>query len=295
MKYVLTGSLGHISKPVAEKLIKAGHEVSIITSNAEKEAAINTLGATALTGNIEEQPFVTNAFKGADVVYLMIPPKWDVTDWFVYQKMIADNYIAAIKENNIMKVVLLSSIGAHMRKGAGPVDGLAYLETKLDELQNVNAVYLRPSYFYYNLLSMIPLIKNAGIMGSNQPAGYKLVLTHPNDIAEVAAEKLLNGKFAGKEIEYIGSDEKTWAEITNSLTKAVNKENIPWVEFTDEQSFKGMVEAGLPETIAKGYTQMGVALKNGEMQADYWQHKPSALGKTKLEDFTKEFARAYNS
>ena len=294
MKYVITGSLGHISKPVAQRLIKEGHDVTILTSKSTNADPIKALGATALTGTVEDAAFLNDAFKGADAVYLMIPPKWDITDWITYQKKVADNYIAAIQNNHVKNVVVLSSVGAHMRNGAGPVDGLAYLESRLNEITDVNAVYLRPSYFYYNLLSMIPLIKNAGIMGSNQPATHKIVLTHTSDIAAVAEEKLLHLNFKGKQVVYISSDEKTWGEITSTLTKAIGKENIPWVEFTDQQSLEGMLQAGLPETIAKGYTAMGAALRSGEMEADYWKNKPAQFGKVKLEDFVKEFVAAYN-
>ena len=38
MKYVVTGSLGNISKPLAERLIAAGHEVTVMSSNPEKAA-----------------------------------------------------------------------------------------------------------------------------------------------------------------------------------------------------------------------------------------------------------------
>lgn len=294
MKYVITGSLGHISKPIAQRLIKEGHDVTILTSKSTNADSIKALGATALTGTVEDAAFLNDAFKGADAVYLMIPPKWDITDWITYQKKVADNYIAAIQNNHVKNVVVLSSVGAHMRNGAGPVDGLAYLESRLNEITDVNAVYLRPSYFYYNLLSMIPLIKNAGFMGSNQPATHKIVLTHTSDIAAVAEEKLLHLNFKGKQVVYISSDEKTWGEITSTLTKAIGKENIPWVEFTDQQSLEGMLQAGLPETIAKGYTAMGAALRSGEMEADYWKNKPAQFGKVKLEDFVKEFVAAYN-
>jgi uncharacterized protein YbjT (DUF2867 family) len=86
MKYVLTGSMGHISKPVAEKLIAAGHQVSIITSNKNNTPAIQALGATALTGSVADAAFLQNAFAGADAVYLMIPPNWSATNWLSYQK-----------------------------------------------------------------------------------------------------------------------------------------------------------------------------------------------------------------
>ena len=294
MKYVLTGSVGNISKPIAITLIEAGHQVSIISSKAGKETDIKALGAIALTGSVEDVYFLSEAFKGADAVYLMIPPNWSATNFLDYQQKVADNYIQALAKNSIKNVVVLSSIGAHMGKGAGPVDGLAYLESKLNQLPEVNAVYLRPSYFYYNLLSMIPLIKNAGIMGSNQPADFKLVLVHPTDIAAVAAKKLLDLDFTGKQVCYIGGDERTWTDITATLSGAVGKENVPWVEFTDEQSLNGMLHAGLPETIANAYTTMGIALRSGEMQSDYWKQHPHEMGKVKLEEFATEFAEAFN-
>ncbi len=294
MKYVLTGSLGHISKPLAAKLISEGHQVSIISSNASNKDAITSMGAGALIGSVEDVAFLTNSFSGTDAVYLMIPPKWDPADWIGHMKNIADNYAEAIKKSSVKNIVVLSSVGAHMGTGAGPVDGLAYLESKINEL-DVNAVYLRPSYFYYNLFSMIPLIKHAGIMGTNQPASHKLVLTHTSEIASVAAEQLLKLNFTGKKVIYIGNDERTWADITNVLSRSIGKENIPWVEFTDEQSLNGMLQAGLNPAIAKGYTNMGAALRSGEMEADYWKNHPQQLGKIKLEDFAKEFAAAFNS
>jgi uncharacterized protein YbjT (DUF2867 family) len=295
MKYVLTGSIGHISKPVAEKLIAAGNQVSIITNNKNNIPAIEAIGATALTGSVEDAAFLQTAFAGVDAVYLMIPPNWSAINWLAYQKQVAHYYVDAIKNNGIKKVLVLSSMGAHMINGAGPVDGLAYLEQQLNALPGVDALYLRPSYFYYNLFSMIALIKQAGIMGSNQPASHKLVLTHTSDIAEVAADVLLSLQFMGKLVRYIASDKKTWAEITHTLGNAIGKPGLPWVQFTDEQSMDGMLKAGLSNTIAEGYTTMGKALRSGEMEADYWKNRDGQLGKVKLDDFAKEFAAAYNN
>ena len=180
MNYVITGSLGHISKPLVQQLVQAKHHVTVITSRAENAAAIEALGATAAVGSIEDATFITNTFAGADAVYLMIPPKWSVDNWYAYQQQVADNYVAAIKQNNIPHVVLLSSIGAHLRKGAGPIDGLGYLEEQLNTLTNTHSLFLRPSYFFYNLFTQIDLVKNAGIFGSNFSGNEKLVLVTNN-------------------------------------------------------------------------------------------------------------------
>lgn len=294
MNYVITGSLGHISKPLLQQLVQAKHHVTVVTSRAENASAIEALGATAAVGSIEDATFVTNTFSGADAVYLMIPPKWSVDNWYAYQQQVANNYIAAIKQNNIQYVVLLSSIGAHLRKGAGPIDGVGYLEEQLNLLPHVNSLFLRPSYFFYNLFSQIDLVKNAGIFGSNFSGNEKLVLVDTNDIAAVAAKALLDLNFKGQTVQYISTIETTGNEIAAVLGKAIGKEGTPWVAFTDEQSLQGMLGAGLPPTIAEGYTQLGSSLNSGLLQADYWKSNVQPTGNLSLEQFAQHFAAAYN-
>jgi len=73
MKYVITGSIGNISKPVSTALIKAGHDVTVITSKEGNVAAIEALGAHAAVGSVEDTAFLTKTFEGADAVYTMVP------------------------------------------------------------------------------------------------------------------------------------------------------------------------------------------------------------------------------
>jgi uncharacterized protein YbjT (DUF2867 family) len=74
MKYVLSGSLGHISKSLAQLLIAAGHQVTIISSNKDREQSIIALGANPAIGRLEDTAFLTSTFEGADAVFTLIPP-----------------------------------------------------------------------------------------------------------------------------------------------------------------------------------------------------------------------------
>ncbi len=291
-KYVITGSLGHISQPIVKALVAAGHQVAVVTSSADKTAAIQALGATALVGSVYDAAFVRSALAGADAVYTMIPPNWTATDWLAAQAEVAENYVAAIRAAGIRYVVNLSSIGAHLGQGAGPVDGVAHLEQLLNALPGVNVAHLRPSFFYYNLFSQIPLLKHQGILGNNFGGGNeKIALVHTDDIAALAIEKLLALDFGPNQVTYVSSDERTGAEIAQVLGQAVGKP-AAWVEFTDEQAYGGMVQAGLSPMHAQGYTELGRALRTGAMQADYWQHVP-VRGRVKLEQFALEFKAGY--
>jgi len=296
MKYVITGSLGHISKPVVTALVKAGKEVVVITSNNDRVKEIESLGATAAVGSVKDVPFLTAAFKGALVVYTMVPPTYEVTDWKAHIGQIGKNYATAIKANNIKYVVNLSSIGAHMQDGCGPVSGLYKAEHALNELEGVNIKHLRPAYFYYNLYNNIGLIKNMGIIGSNFGiSDKKFPVVEPADIAEVAIEQLLNLSFRGHEVQYIASDEVSTDDIAAEIGKSIGKPDLKWVTFTDEQALQGAIQAGLPKELASNYAEMGHAINTGEMSSDYWKHHPATLQKTKLADFAKSFAAAFNA
>ena len=292
MKYVLTGSLGNITQPMARTLIAAGHDVTIISSSKDRSAAITALGAKPAIGNITDTAFLTSTFKGADAVYTMVPPIYQTTSWkediYNHGKSIA----AAIKASGVKKVVNLSSIGAHMPEGCGPVSGIHRVEEELNKLSGVDIIHLRPGYFYTNLLHAIGMIKHAGFYGNNFGADAPIVLVHPRDIAAAAAEELQSLAFTGKSIRYIADDVRTSKEIAAVLGAAIGKADLPYVEFTDEQAFTGAVQAGLSEELSRNYMEMGAAFRSGEMISDYKKHKVT-LGNIKLEDFAKEFAAAY--
>jgi hypothetical protein len=206
---------------------------------------------------------------------------------------VAHAYLQAVQANGIKKVMILSSIGAHMKKGCGPVDGVAYLEDTFSGSADFTVRALRPSYFYYNLFSMKGLIQHMGILGSAQPAEYSIILTDTNDIVDAAMEDILNWNFTGFSFRYIGSDQRTWAEIAQVLGTSIGKPELPYVEFSDAQSESGMVQAGLPPALVQGYLTMGKALRSGEMEADFKANPPAKWGKIKLEDFARSFAQVY--
>ncbi|WP_018345171.1 NAD(P)H-binding protein [Cytophaga aurantiaca] len=295
MKYVITGSLGNISKPLAKTLIAAGHTVTVVSSQESRKAEIEALGAKAAIGSVQDVDFLTKTFTGADAVYTMVPPTFAAADWKKYIGDTGKVYADAIAASGVKNIVNLSSIGAHMAEGCGPVSGIHREEQALNTLSDVNIKHLRPGNFYTNLLNNIGMIKHANIIGANYGTNTSIVFVHPSDIAAVAVEELTALTFKGHTVRYVVSDERTTNDVAKVLGAAIGKPELPWIDFKDEDSFGGMVGAGLPEEIAKNFVEMGKAVREGKMFEDYNAHRSSVqLSKTKLEDFAKEFAAAFN-
>ena len=212
MKITLTGSLGHISKPLTKALVQDGHAVTVISSNHERQKAIETLGATAAIGSMEDVDFLTKAFIGADIVYLMEPLNagsyFDKDlDIMAAHNEIGYNYKQAIEQSGVKRVVHLSSIGAHTNKGVGMLAFHYKVESILKQLPgDVSIKFMRPVGFYYNMFAFIPTIKTQDAIISNYGGDSKEPWVSPLDITAVIAEEMQK-PFNGREIRYIASDE----------------------------------------------------------------------------------------
>jgi len=147
MKIIVTGSLGNISKPLSTELVEKSHHVTVISSKPEKEKEIEALGATAAIGSLEDVNFLAETFRGANAVYCMIPPNFAETDQTAYYRKLGSNYVQAIKQSDVNRVVELSSYGAHLEKGTGFIVGSHNVEKILDELTDVAITHIRPVYF----------------------------------------------------------------------------------------------------------------------------------------------------
>lgn len=298
MKITITGSLGNISKPLAIALVQKGHSVTVITSDAGKQSEIEKLGAQIAVGSVEDVAFLTKTFKGSDAVYCMIPranyfdPNLDLD---LFTRNIGKNYAEAIQNSGVKRVAFLSSIGAHLKENSGIILRYNEIESLLNTLSDdVSITFMRPTSFYYNLLAYIPMIKHQGFIAANYGADKLIPWVSPNDIAEAIADELTT-QFYGKKIRYVASEEVTGDETAKILGEAIGKPDLKWKLISDEETLNGLTSIGMQPKIAKGLVEMYAALYNGSLAADYYQNRPTVMGKTKLTDYAKEFASIYNS
>ncbi|KQO25058.1 NAD-dependent dehydratase [Flavobacterium sp. Leaf82] len=296
MKITITGSLGNISKPLAQELLQKEHEVTVISSSIDKQAQIEALGAVAAIGSVNDVAFLTKVFTGADAVYCMIPranyfdPNLDLD---AFTRTIGNNYAEAIQKSGVKRVVFLSSIGAHLEQNSGIIQRYNEIETVLNQLQDVSITFMRPVSFFYNLLPYIPQIKSQGIISANYGGDRMIPWVSPSDIAAAIAEEIVYLP-QGKNVRYVASEELTGDETAHILGEAIGKPDLKWVLISDEETLNGLVHVGMQPKIAAGLVEMYAGLYNGLLSEDYLRNKPTVMGKVKLADYAKEFAAIYN-
>jgi uncharacterized protein YbjT (DUF2867 family) len=297
MKIVLTGSIGNIGKPLAQTLIQKGHAVTVVSSKADRQAAIEALGATAAIGKMQDATFLAATFKGADIVYCMETNEagafFDQSlNIFALYNEIGTTYKQAIEQSGVKNVVHLSSIGGHTNTGNGILRFHYDVEHILQQLpDDVSIKVMRPVGFYTNLLRSIPTIKNKGAFISNYGGDQKEPWVSPLDIAAAIVEEI-ELPFNGRTIRYIASEEISPNEIAKVLGEAIGKPDLKWTVISDEQLLNNWLSIGFNKEIAQGFAEMQAAQGTGILYEDYYRNRP-ILGKTKMSDFAKDFAHVY--
>jgi len=279
--------------------VQKGHEVTVVSSKAERQADIEAIGAKAAIGTMQDVIFLSATFKGADIVYLM--EAWEGigsifdnnVDFVAAFKKIGNNYKQAIERSGVRQIVHLSSIGAHTDKGTGSLFLHNTVENILRELPNdISIKFMRPVGFYTNIFRYIQTIKAQNLIIQTYGGDQKEPWVSPLDIASVIAEEM-DKPFAGRTIRYIASEEVSPNEIAQTIGEVIGKPDLKWSVISDRQMLDGMLATGMNEWIANGLIEMQAAQRSGSLYEDYYLHKP-ALGKVKLKDFARDFALAYN-
>ncbi|MBD2757754.1 NmrA family NAD(P)-binding protein [Spirosoma validum] len=295
MNITVTGSIGNVSRPLIQTLVASGHQVQVISSSPDRAVEIRALGATPLIGALEDEAFILNAFQASDAVYTMIPPHFHTPDYNRFVQNVGKNYARAISQARVQYVVNLSSVGSVLA-GRPPLLGYQSLEAWLSALTDVHVLHLRPAGFYSNFYGSISMIHHQGILGNNVDGDVDLVMSHPDDIAEAAAEAFNTLSFQGSTAVNIISDQKTGHELAAVLGASIGRPDLRWVTLSDQLLLSALVQNGIQADVAQHYmVDMGIAIGQGLLDDYYQNSTEQVFGRRSFSEFATEFAKVYQT
>jgi uncharacterized protein YbjT (DUF2867 family) len=293
--FAIMGATGQIGHVLTEELLKKGHKVRALGRDARRLQELKAKGAEVLTGDFTDRDLLSQVFKGCHAVFSFIPPAHNVDDFEVFRDSTGEAIAQAIAKAKISHVLNLSSIGAHLASGTGPIKELHLHEERLNSLPNLNVLHFRPGYFMENLLGSLPSIKGSGMISAPLKADLPIPMVATCDIAHKAAEFLNALKFKGSTVfEFIGPRGMTMIEATNVIGKAIGKPDLKYVQLSYEQAEKELIASGMKHQISKLMVEMQRAFNDGKImptQKLTAEHK----GKTTIEEFSKVLSQIYRS
>jgi uncharacterized protein YbjT (DUF2867 family) len=290
-KYVILGATGNTGSIIADFLLSKGEKVRVVGRDVGRLQRFVRKGAEAFPADMTDAAALTKAFTGARAAYAILPPLHSREE----QERQSDAIAKGVKESGLRHAVHLSSYGAQVPEGTGPVTGLHSSEQKLNAIGGLNVLHLRAAYFMENNLAAIGMIQGMGIFGHALLPDLKLPMIATPDVGNYAAERLLALDFSGKQTrELLGERDLSMTEVTAAIARGIGKPDLRYEQFSYDQMQQALTQMGFSSKKAAVYIEMFKAINAGVLAAQE-PRSPENSTPTSFEKFVQDvFAPSYH-
>ena len=285
MSIVITTPTGNIGSKLSRLLLDQGEEITVVARDRSKVKDLEDRGAKVVEGSHGDADVLKQATRGARALFLVTPPDFATKDLRGHYGRFGEAAVQAIRENGIGHVVHVSSVGAELTSGTGPVLGLHDNEERLDEAAS-SIAHLRPAYFMENTLGQIGPIQQASSLFTTFKKGTRFPMIATRDIAERAAELLTHLDWTGRRIvELQGPDEIGYEDVAEDLSDVLCRE-INHVTVPPEALRESLAGMGASTEVADSFIELASGVEQGRIHF----HEPRTAETTTMTRYAA-FAR----
>jgi uncharacterized protein YbjT (DUF2867 family) len=244
------GVSGNTGGATARSLLEMSVPVRAVVRDPAKGEPWAARGAEIAVADLADPAALSEAFEGVAAAYVLNPPAYALPDLFARAEELARSIAEAARRSRLPRLVVLSSIGAHLRSGTGNIRTNTLFEDTLRSLPS-SLTFLRPAYFMENWAWVAGAAAGQGILPSFlAPPDRAIPMVSTKDVGDVAARAMLDPAAADGVIELEGpadcSPRQAAAAFARALGRSVD------VSVVSEEEWPGaLVAAGFtPRTIA---------------------------------------------
>lgn len=259
MTIVVTTPTGNTGGRIAQQLIAAGEKVAVLVRDPDKLTEVIRQNATVYQGSVDDPEAFVQATQNAEALYLVVPYNFGTSHLRQWQRQVGEAAATAISTNAIPHVVNLSSNGAHLPDGMGPISGLHAVEQTLNTVV-ANVVHLRPGFFMENYWMQLDAIRTAHQVFMPIAGDRHLAMIATQDIADVATKLLRDRSWSGQSVLGLhGPTDLSFDEAASILRQVLNRP-ITHIQTTFEQFQDILLQLGATENVAAEYVEMWSSL-----------------------------------
>ncbi len=248
---VITTPTGHVGSKVLEKILKTDEKIKVVARDPSKLSKEVQEKVEIIEGSLDNFETVSKAYKGADQLFLIIPPSMRYTNVNDYYMQFARPSCEAIKKQGVKRVVYISGTGLGHEKNAGPVSA-SYLVEKMLEATGAAIRILHCGSFMENLLHSVQSIKFTSQHSGAVQTNIKYPWVATQDIAAAAVKLLLDKTWTGNgSLGVLGPEDLSYGDITKMMSDVLGKE-IRYQQIPDEELKAILINYGATEAAAQG-------------------------------------------
>ncbi len=285
MRIAITGATGQVGEKITQNLIDTNHDLILLSRKENTAQKAVAKGAKVMAGDMSDTHFLTQALKGVETFYMMLPPDNFSNDVLCHFQTVIDSAVTAIKANKISRVVFQSSYGAQHTHGTGPIVGCNTAEKAFKKVAK-NFYALRNSYFMENFKWMAAPMTGDSIIPLPVKGQSKTPFVATKDIADIAAKVLTDETWTGHHVrEVLGKEDLSFDEIAKIISQAAGK-NIKHFEMSDDIALESLTkpEVGFSPEYAALFVELHRGIDKGHLCPEFLRNSKSTTP-TRFEDF----------
>jgi len=264
--YVITGATARTGGAIARDLLARGLPVRAISRSADKLQRLVDLGAEPYIADPRDVEAMSHAFVGASAAWVMLQPNYipDSADFRRFQTEMIAALLPALQRGQPGHVVSLSSWGAELTRGNGPVAGLGDLERSLDRLEGSDVLHLRAGYFMENSLAYIETLRASDVIEGPFDPLVAIPWVAMTDIVTIAARHLSEHNFNRREIRELHGERDLNIDMALSIIgTALDRPKIRYRKTDFMATRKHMRELGTSENVADLMIEVAEGINGG--------------------------------
>jgi uncharacterized protein YbjT (DUF2867 family) len=288
MLIAVTTPTGHVGSAVADFLLDFGDNVRVRLLGRRPDRLTHFVkrGAQTVIGAQDDVEYLCKGTEGVDALFYATPPGYGSDNVLAFQIRLGVAAATAIEANEIGRIVNLSSIGADVESGAGPVSGLHDVEELLNKTA-CNILHLRPGFFFENLLWQLDSIRRVGRISLPLSASTRYPMLATRDIGRVAATRLTSKNWSGQVVQELhGPVDLNFREVAEILSEALGR-RIVYVKRDREEIRDMMLKSALSENAADLLIELYEAVEAGKMRITQ-PRSPETTTSTTLAEFARD-------
>jgi uncharacterized protein YbjT (DUF2867 family) len=259
--FVVAGVTGHTGSAVASTLLARGESVRVLVRREEQGRKWKERGAMVALGSLDDPGLLAKALAGAAGAYLLVPPDMKSERVLARGKEMVTSMVEALAKAKVPHVAFLSSIGAHVAEGTGPIRQLHHAEREFRKTDGV-FTFVRASYFMENLEGMLTPVREQGVLPVFVDPDRKFPMVATADIGRTAAQALLSPPQATQVLELAGPRDCTFREAAQSFARHLGR-TVDVARVPPEAIVATFTHAGLSLDLAGLYREMLSGMESG--------------------------------
>ena len=252
--YVILGGTGHVGRAVAQTVLAAGHNVTVVTRQVVGASEQRHDGVDYAAVDVNDTDTLRALFQRARRVFVLNPPAAVSGNTDVEERKTVCSILKALRGVPLEKLVVQSTYGAQPGKHCGDLGVLYELEQGAQAL-NVPVCIVRAAYYMSNWAGAMSAAKATGVLQTFLPPTQAFPMVAPEDVGDLAGKLLMSDVGEAGIYNIEGPKSYTPSDVAEVFSRLMG--HVVQVQMTPEEKwYEAYRESGFSTEAAQSYATM---------------------------------------